>query len=71
MKILHIARIAAAPRVTARVVAGIAQNVTLTWLQTPVSALQWLQDNRDTAAIIVEAQAELLARSSNSFADWV
>src|SRR5260221_505961 len=47
--------------VAARVVHGIAQNVTLTWAQTPASALQWLQGNRDTAAVIVEVQAQSCA----------
>ncbi|MCA1562857.1 MAG: hypothetical protein LC753_03745 [Acidobacteria bacterium] len=58
MKILQIAQDRAAALVAARVVDGIAQNVTLTWAQTPASALQWLQDNRDTAAVIVEVQAQ-------------
>ena len=61
MKILHIAPERGAALVAARVVHGIAQNVTLTWVQTPASALQWLQGNRDTAAVIVEVQAQSCA----------
>ena len=58
MKILHIAPDRRGALVPARVVHGIAQNVTLTWVQTPASALQWLQDNRDTAAVIIEVRAQ-------------
>ena len=61
MKILHIAPERDAALVAARVVHEIAQNVTLTWAQTPASALQWLQGNRDTAAVIVEVQAQSCA----------
>lgn len=61
MKILHIAPEHAAALVTARVIHGIAQNVALTWAPTPASALQWLQGNRDTAAVIVEVQAQSCA----------
>ena len=32
-----------------------------TWVQTPAAALQWLQGNRDTAAVIVEVQAQSCA----------
>ena len=45
----------------ARDIHGIAQNVTLTWVQTAASALQWLQGNRDAAAVIVEVQAQSCA----------
>ena len=61
MKILHIAQERGAALVAARVVHGIAQNVTLTWVQSPASALQWLHGNRDTAAVIVEVQAQSCA----------
>lgn len=61
MKILHIAQERGGALVAARVVHGIAQNVTLTWAQTPASALQWLQGNSDTAAVIVEVQAQSCA----------
>ena len=43
MKILHIAQDRRAALVAARVVHGIAQNVTLTWVPTPAAALEWLQ----------------------------
>jgi len=61
MKILHIAQERDAAMVAAQVVHGIAQNVTLTWVETPTAALQWLQDNRDAAAVIVEVQAQSCA----------
>ena len=61
MKILHIAQERRDALVAAPVVHGIAQNVTLTWVQTPASALEWLQGNRDTAAVIVEVQAQSCA----------
>jgi coenzyme F420-reducing hydrogenase delta subunit len=61
MKILHIAQERGAALVAARVVHGIGQNVTLTWVQSPASALQWLHGNRDTAAVIVEVQAQSCA----------
>ena len=63
MKILHVAQEREAALVAAPAVHGIAQNVTLTWVQTPASALEWLQGNRDTAAVIVE----VLAQSCASF----
>ena len=58
MKILHIAQERSAASKTARAVHGIAQNVALTWAQTPGSALEWLQDNDDTAAVIVRLHAQ-------------
>ena len=61
MKILHIAPDRDAALVAARNVHGIAQNVTLEWVQTPAAALQWLQGNRDAAAVIVEVQAQSCA----------
>jgi CheY-like chemotaxis protein len=61
MKILHIAPERGAAFVAARVVHKIAQNVSLSWAQTPAAALQWLQGNRDTAAVIVEVQAQSCA----------
>src|SRR6266545_2963434 len=67
MKILHIAQEREAALVAARVIHGIAQNVALAWAQTPASALEWLQGNRDTAAVIVEVQAQSCA----SFVDQV
>ena len=60
MKILHIAPDGAA-LVAPPVIHGIAQNCSLTWAQTPDSALEWLQGNRDTAAVIVEVQAQSCA----------
>jgi hypothetical protein len=61
MRILHIAQERGAALVAARVLHGIAQNVTLAWARTPASALEWLQCHRDTAAVIVEVQAQSCA----------
>ena len=61
MKILHIAPERTDALVAAPVVHGIAQNVTPTWVQAPAAALEWLQTNRDTAAVIVEVQAQSCA----------
>jgi hypothetical protein len=58
MKILHVVQEREAKMVPARVLHGIAQNVTLTWVPTPASAVRWLQDNRDAAAVVVEVQAQ-------------
>ena len=57
MKILHIARERRAAVVAERLIHGIAHDVTLMWAPTPASALHWLQDNRDTAAVIAEVEA--------------
>jgi PAS domain S-box-containing protein len=61
MKILYIAHERDAAAVAARVLHGTAPNITLAWVQTPASALQWLQMNRDAAAVIVEVQAQSCA----------
>jgi len=61
MKILHIAQERGGALVAARVLHGIAQNVTLAWARTPASALEWLQCHRDTTAVIVEVQAQSCA----------
>src|SRR6185503_19541151 len=61
MKILHIAPERDAALVSERVVHEIAQNVTLTWVQAPAEALQWLDSNPDAAAVIVEVQAQSCA----------
>lgn len=58
MKILHIAHERGAALVAAPVLHAIAQNVALAWVRTPAFALQWLQVNRDTAAVIIDEQAD-------------
>jgi PAS domain S-box-containing protein len=58
MKILYIAPERAAAALAARALRGIAPNVALAWAQTPGAALEWLQGNRDAAAVIVEVQAQ-------------
>ncbi len=61
MKILHIAPEQGAALVAATTIHGIAQDCALTRAQTPASALEWLLSNRDTAAVIVEMQAQSCA----------
>lgn len=61
MKILHIAPDRNAAMVTAGVVHRIAQNVTPTWVDGPAAGLEWLRANRDTAAVIFEAQDQSCA----------
>lgn len=58
MKILHIAHDHDAAELVARAVQGLAPDVELTWAQTPASALQWLDGNRDAAAVVVEVHAQ-------------
>src|SRR5262249_46721256 len=45
----------------APIIHGIAHDCALTRAQTPASALEWLLGNRDTAAVIVEMQAQSCA----------
>ena len=61
MKILHIAPERSAAFVAAPVVHGIAHNVTLTWVPSPAAALEWLQANREAAAVIVELHSQSCA----------
>lgn len=58
MKILYVANERRAAAVAAHALRGIAPNVTLTWAQTANAGLQWLQDNRDAAVLIVEASVQ-------------
>jgi len=59
MKILYIAIGRDAAQVAAGSLRDIAQNVSLTWTETLPSALGWLQENRDVAAIVVEVEAQI------------
>jgi hypothetical protein len=61
MKILHVAQDLEAARVRSRAIQAIAQNVTLAWAGTPAGALEWLRGNTDTAAVIVEVEAQSCA----------
>ena len=61
MKILHIVEDQTAALVAARVVHTIAQNGTPAWRPTCASALEWLQENRDAAAVIAEVHAQSCA----------
>lgn len=56
MKVLHVANDRRAAELTARVLHGIARNVTLSWSRTPDGALQWLRTNADAAVVIVDAE---------------
>ena len=61
MKILHVTPESSAALVTAPVLHGIAHNVAPTWVPTPADALEFLQENRDTAAVIIEVRAQSCA----------
>ena len=58
MKILHVAHDPRMARVPPDAIHAIAQNVTLTCVASPASALEWLRRNTDTAAVIVEVEAQ-------------
>jgi hypothetical protein len=61
MKILHIAPEHGDALVAASIIQGIAQECSLMRALTPASALEWLIGNQDTAAVIVEMQAQSCA----------
>jgi PAS domain S-box-containing protein len=58
MKILYISPERGAAALAARALGRIAPDLAVAWAQTPGSALEWLQGNRDAAAVIVEVQAQ-------------
>ncbi len=58
MKIIYIAPERDSAALAARALQGNAPNVALTWTQTPGSALQWLRENRDAAAVILQLHAQ-------------
>jgi len=66
MKILHIALQHVAELTPPAIIHGIAPDCSLTRAQTPASALEWLLGNRDTAAVIVEMQAQSCASFINT-----
>ena len=61
MKILYIGYERAAAELAAGALHGITRDFTLTWAQSPGSGLEWLQDNRDAAAVIVEVHTQSCA----------
>jgi hypothetical protein len=61
MKILYVGLDEDAAAAAQRALHGTAQNVTLKWVQSPGSALDWLQENRDAAAVVVEVHAQSCA----------
>jgi PAS domain S-box-containing protein len=61
MKILYIGYERAAAELAAGALHGIAHDFTVAWAQSPRSALEWLQDNPDTAAAIVEVHTQSCA----------
>jgi hypothetical protein len=67
MKILYLANECRAAELGLHGLHGIAPNVTLTWARTPRSALRWVHDNLDVAAIIVEP--DLDGQSGTSFVE--
>ena len=58
MKILYIAKERRAAQIAAHALRGIAPNVTVTWARTLGSVLRWAPDNRDAAAVVIEAEVE-------------
>jgi PAS domain S-box-containing protein len=61
MKILHVAHDPLMARVPPGAIHAIAQNVTLTHVASPASALEWLQRNTDASAVIVEVEVQSAA----------
>ena len=61
MKILYIGYERAAAELAAGALHGITRDFTLAWAQSPGSGLEWLQDNRDAAAVIVEVHTQSCA----------
>ena len=61
MKILYIGYERAAAERAAGALHGIAHDFTLAWAQAPGPGLEWLQDNRDAAAVIVEVHTQSCA----------
>jgi PAS domain S-box-containing protein len=61
MKILYIGYERASAELAAGALHGIAQDFTVSWAQSPGSGLEWLQDNRDAAAVIVEVHTQSCA----------
>jgi len=61
MKILHLAQDLEAARVPARAIHAIADDATLAWAGSPGDALEWLRNNPETAAVIVEFEAQSAA----------
>lgn len=64
MKILYLSNEREAAWVAEDALRATASNVTLTWAQTPGSALRWAQGNGDAAAVIVEADVHGLSGAS-------
>ena len=58
MKILYIGHERDAAELVARALQGLAPDVAVTWAQTSGSALQWLDGNREAAAVVVEVYAQ-------------
>jgi len=58
MKILHVTPDPEMARVPSGAIHGIGQNVTVARAKSPAIALEWLQQNTDTAAVIVEVEAQ-------------
>ena len=61
MKILYIGFERASAELAAGALHDIAHNFTVSWAQSPGAGLEWLQDNRDAAAVIVEVHTQSCA----------
>ena len=60
MKLLYIAQERRAAELAARALRVIAPGVRLTWTSSPTAAVQWIGDNRDARAVLVDAGAEFV-----------
>ena len=69
MNILYIAPERRSAQAAASALHRLAQNVTVTWAQTPGAALGWLRDHRNTEAVIVDTEAQ--AARGNVFLEQV
>jgi PAS domain S-box-containing protein len=58
MKILYVGFDRGDAALVAHALHASAQNLSVTWAQTPASALEWLQTHPDAAAVIVQVQAQ-------------
>src|SRR4051812_36670377 len=61
MKILHVVQDREAARVQPRTIRAVAPDVTVAWAETPAGALDSLRQNADTAAVVVEVEAQSCA----------
>jgi hypothetical protein len=69
MKILYIANERRAAELAGHALRGIAPSCTLAWARTLAAGQRWVQDNRDAAVVIVEAEVQ--GQGCTSFVQYV